>query len=77
MSYSEEEVEHFCHINMGPQPDGEYRDSSWLVEMDKFLDGKEHKIKEHPYYINHEYEFKDKSFPSADQANTLIRGVPN
>ena len=74
MNYSVEEADQFSHENMGPQPDGEYKDSSWLVELDKFLAGKENHLKDHPKFIKHEYEFTEKSFPSADQANELIRG---
>ncbi len=74
MSYTEEEADEHCHINMGPHPDGENLDSSWLVELDKFLAGKEHHLKEHPKYIKHTYELVDKSFPTKDQANALMHG---
>ena len=75
MNYTLEDADEHCHINMGPQPDGENRDSSWLVELDKFLAGKENHLKEHHRYVNHEYEFIDKTFPTKDAANELIRGA--
>ena len=74
MDYSVEDVKDHCHINVGPQPDGEYRDSSWLVELDKFLNGKENDLKSHRNFVDHQYEFIDKSFPTKDQANDLISG---
>lgn len=74
MDYTVEEVKDHCHINIGPQPDGEYRDASWLVELDKFLSGKENDLKHHRNYVDHKYEFIDKSFPTKDQANDLISG---
>ena len=72
MNYSVEEADEHCHINMGPHPDGEHLDSSWLAELDKFLAGKEHHLKEHPKFINHEYEFIDKRFPTKEMAHNLI-----
>ena len=72
MDYTIEDVQDQCHINMGPHPDGEHLDSSWLVELDKFLAGKEHRLKEHPKFINHKYEFVDKSFPTKEMAHDLI-----
>ena len=44
--------------------------------MDKFLKGEDNKWKEHPNYINYKYEFLDKSFPTAEQAHTLITKAP-
>ena len=72
MNYTLEEADEHCHINTGPHPDGEHLDSTWLVELDKFLAGKENKLKEHPKYVNHQYEFIDKKFPTKEMAHDLI-----
>jgi hypothetical protein len=41
--------------------------------LDKFLSGEEnHGLKEHPKFINYPFEYKDKSFPSAEMASDLI-----
>ena len=37
MNYTNESLGHEYHGSYGPQPDGENNDSSWLVEVDKFL----------------------------------------
>ena len=75
MAYTEEDLSHIHrHANHGPQPDGEAKDASYLAEMDAFLDGKPNHLKEHPRYLNFAYDFKDKSYPSLDQAKELIEG---
>ena len=63
------------HSNHGPQPDGEAKDASYLKELDAFLDNKENHLKDHPRFLNYEYSFKDKSYPTLDQAESLISGV--
>jgi hypothetical protein len=47
-------------------------DSTWLVEVDKFLKGEENKLKEHKNFVNYKYEFLDKSFPTAEKAHDLF-----
>ena len=64
------------HANHGPQPDGEAKDSSYLTELDAFLDGKPNHLKDHPRFLNYPYEFVDKSYPTLDQAKALIDGPP-
>jgi hypothetical protein len=72
MSYTHEDLPH-GHTNYGPQPDGEAEDASWLQTLDKFLSGEEnHGLKDHPKFINYPFEYKDKSFPSAEMASDLI-----
>lgn len=72
MSYTHEDLPH-GHTNYGPQPDGEVEDSSWLRTMDKFLAGEEnHGLQQHKNFLNYPFEFKDKSFPSVEQAADLI-----
>lgn len=51
-------------------------DSTWFVELDKFLNGEESKIKEHKNWVNYEFQFKDKSFPSGDMARDLMAMEP-
>ena len=63
-----------AHTSFGPSPDGEQQDASWLMEMDKFLSGRDNKLKEHDYYMKYDFQFKDKSFPSQEMAGDLIRG---
>lgn len=71
MSYKHEDLH--GHTNYGPQPDGEAEDATWLKTLDKFLSGEEnHGLKQHKNYINHKYEYIDKSFPSAEMAADLI-----
>ena len=72
MNYTHDDLEH-GHTNYGPQPDNEVRDASWLTTLDRFLNNEEnHGLKEHPRFLNYNYEFKDKSFPSEEQARDLI-----
>jgi hypothetical protein len=40
--------------------------------LDKFLKGEENNLKAHPLYIDYQYEYLDKSFPTAEQAHELI-----
>jgi len=71
MSYTNEGLHsHFSH---GPQPDGEACDATWLTEMDAFLNNKPNHLKEHPRFLNYAFQFKDKSFPSAEMAGDLIK----
>ena len=72
MNYTEEDLTDHRHVSHGPQPDGIARDSTWLEQLDLFLDGKENTLKEHPRYLKYDYKFIDKSFPSAEQAKDLI-----
>jgi len=77
MAYTEEDmgIEVHRHANHGPQPDGEAKDATYLVALDAFLDGKkDHGLQDHPRFLNYPYEFKDKSYPSLDQAKDLIEG---
>ena len=74
MAYEEKDVDIHRHANHGPQPDGEAKDASYLTELDAFLDGKENHLKDHPRFLNYNYSFKDKSYPTLDQAKALIEG---
>ena len=47
-------------------------DSSWLTEVDKFLRGEENAMKEHPYYANYDFDYKDKSYPTEEKAYDLF-----
>jgi|TARA_B110001450_G_scaffold7148_1_gene7298 hypothetical protein len=62
--------EYHCHH--GPQPEGESQDSSWLVEVDKFLKGEENNLKDHKRFYNFPFELKDKSFPTAEAVSDLM-----
>lgn len=77
MAYTEQEAMEniHAHSNHGPQPDGEAKDATYLHELDAFLDGKPNHLKEHPRFLNYDYEFADKSYPSLEQAKDLIEGV--
>jgi len=73
MNYSGKDLsddEYHCHH--GPQPEGESQDSSWLVEVDKFLKGEENNLKEHKRFYNFPFELKDKSFPTAEAVSDLM-----
>ena len=73
MNYDFEDLGDEYHINHGPQPEGEAMDSSWLAEMDKFLKGEDNKFKEHKNFVNYQYEYIDKSFPTIDKARNLMQ----
>jgi len=47
-------------------------DSTYLVEVDKFLRGEENSMKSHIKYRDYPYEFTDKSFPSADAVKDMM-----
>lgn len=47
-------------------------DSTWLVEMDKFLRGEENKFREHKNFVNYKYDYIDKSFPTVEKAHDLL-----
>ena len=47
-------------------------DSTWLIEMDKFLNGEENNLKDHRYFVNYKYEYLDKSYPTVDAAHRLF-----
>lgn len=53
MKYTNEDLGHDYHAHHGPQPEGEVLDSTWLVELDKFLRGEENKLKEHKNFVNY------------------------
>ena len=72
MNYGYEDLGHDYHVNHGPQPDGEAMDSSWLSELDKFLRSEDNKLKEHKNFVNYNYDFIDKSFPSAEKVHDLM-----
>lgn len=73
MSYTNEDLGHDYHVNHGPQPDGEALDSSWLVEVDKFLRGEPNSLKEHRNFAgNFPYEYIDKSYPTVEAAHELF-----
>jgi len=72
MNYTYETLDHVHPINHGPQPDGEAMDSTWLIEMDKFLKCEPNKMKEHKNYVNYHFEYIDKSFPSVENAHALF-----
>jgi len=75
MNYTEEDLKDMhMHANHGNQPDGEVLDSTYLIEVNKFLDGEKNDLKSHTKFVNWNYEFKDKSFPTPEAAKELIEG---
>ena len=40
--------------------------------MDKFLSGKENNLKSHPRFLNYDFEFYDKSYPTEEMAHDLF-----
>ena len=72
MNYSNKTLGDEYHCSHGAQPEGEAMDSSYLVEVDKFLRGEENSMKDHPKYKNYPYEYQDKSFPSADAVKDMM-----
>lgn len=61
MSYTFKDLDHHHHsANHGPQPDGEALDSSWFVELDKYLKGEENKLKDHPKFRDYKFDYSSK-----------------
>lgn len=71
MNYTHSDLEH-AHVHHGPQPDGEVMDSTWLSELDKFLRGEENNLKQHKNFVNYNYEYLDKSFPTSEKVHDLM-----
>lgn len=72
MNYSNKTLSDEYHVSHGAQPEGEAMDSSYLVEVDKFLRGEENQLKEHPRYLDYPYEYIDKSFPTAEAVKDMM-----
>ena len=72
MNYTNEDTPDEHHVHHGPQPEGDAHDSSYLVEMDKFLRGEENNFRGHKKFYDYNFEFKDKSFPSAEKVADLM-----
>jgi hypothetical protein len=74
MNTTNDDLSDEFHVHHGPQPEGESMDSSWLTEVDKFLRSEENNLKGHKRYLDYDFEFIDKSFPSAEKAAALMHG---
>jgi hypothetical protein len=74
MDYTFEDLDHHHHnINHGPQPDGEALDSSWLIEMGKYLKGEENNWKDHPKFRDYKFDYSDKyQWPSTDLVHNVF-----
>lgn len=74
MNYTFKDLDHHHHsINHGPQPDGEELDSSWFVEMDKYLRGEENRWKEHPKFRDYKFDYSDKyQWPSTETVHNVF-----
>lgn len=72
MKYTNQDLGDEYHVHHGPQPEGESLDSSWLVEVDKFLNNEPNHLKEHKRFYNYNFEFIDKSFPSAEKVAEVM-----
>lgn len=72
MNYSNKTLGDHYHCSHGPQPEGEAADSTYLVEVDKFLRGEPNHLKEHPKFLNYPYEYIDKSFPTGDAVKDMM-----
>ena len=42
------------------------------MEVDKFLNNEENDLKGHKKFLNYDFEFIDKSFPSAEKVRDLM-----
>ena len=72
MSYTNATLGDNHHAHHGPQPEGEALANSYQQEVDAFLAGEANHLKEHKLYLDHPFEFKDKSFPTNDQVSELF-----
>ena len=75
MNYDFNDLGHEYHMHHGPQPDGEVLDSTWLIEMDKFLRGEPNHLKEHKLFQNYTYEYIDKSYPTSSMAHDVFHAA--
>lgn len=46
--------------------------SSWTVEVDKFLRGEPNHLKDHPEYLDYDFAYKDKSFPTPEKVSEMF-----
>ena len=72
MNYKNQDLADEFHVHHGPQPEGESLDSSWLTEVDKFLNNEENDLKNHKRFYNWNFEFVDKSFPTAEKVADVM-----
>jgi hypothetical protein len=74
MNYSNEDVEkEHHHVHHGPQPDGMELSNPWFVEMDKYLKGEPSKIKEHPEWLDHKFDYSNKgAWPTAEDIDSTF-----
>ena len=43
-----------------------------MIEMDKFLKGEPNTFKEHKNFVNYQYQYLDKGFPTVEQAHEVF-----
>ena len=72
MKYSNETLSDEYHADHSPMPSDESSDGSYLIEVSKFLNGEENDLKNHKKFYNYPFEFKDKSFPTAEKVHDLM-----
>ena len=71
MAYTHEDLSDIYQVHQGNQPDGSVANSSYMVEVDKFLAGKENHLTHHGKYMIGA-DLIDKSFPTPDQARDVM-----
>ena len=72
MNYSNATLSDEFHASHGPHPEGEVMNSSWLTEVDKFLRGEENNLKGHKRFLDYNFQFIDKSFPTTDDVANVM-----
>jgi len=71
MNYGFEDL-HGYHVSHGPQPDGEVLNNTWLVELDKYLKGEENSVKEHAFWNDYDFKFKERRLPTLEEISELF-----
>jgi hypothetical protein len=71
MAYTHDDLKPRHQSHTGNQPDEYINTSSYMVEVDKFLQGKENHLTHHSRYISGA-EFIEKGFPSVEQAKSVM-----
>ena len=72
MNYTHEDLEDMHSANNGPQPDDVVLNASWYAEVDKFLRGEPNNLRGHEKYLDYDFKFVDKSFPTAEAVTSVM-----
>ena len=78
MNYTNEDVDDMFSRykqdipNYSPIPNEMYHSNSWLIEVNNYLKGIPHKLKEHPLYIKAKPKFKPYKMPTSKEVHDML-----